>query len=197
MEMEVRRGTTALRPAPRTPSQQSARAGEDRAPPGECLAVGAARALSGETGRLLGLGDLLEAEGRGAAALLLAAVNGTQGEAGVALAANLAVDVGLLGKLGKGRGHDTTAEAEDEVKGGLLLDVVVREGAAIIELLALEDETLLVRGDALLVLDLLLDGLDGVRVVDIKSDGLVREGLHENLHRHVAGLRSGNKETQQ
>jgi len=34
------------------------------------------------------------------------------------------------------------------VKGGLLLDVVVREGAAILELLAREDETLLVRGDA-------------------------------------------------
>ena len=36
----------------------------------------------------------------------------------------------------------------------LLLDVVVRERAAILELLAREDEPLLVRRDALLVLDL-------------------------------------------
>ena len=45
-------------------------------------------------------------------------------------------------------------EAEHEVEGRLLLDVVVREGAAILELLAREDQALLVRRNALLVLDL-------------------------------------------
>ena len=55
-----------------------------------------------------------------------------------------------------------TAEAEHEVQGGLLLDVVIREGAAILELLAGEDETLLIRGNALLVLNLGLDVVDGV-----------------------------------
>jgi hypothetical protein len=35
-----------------------------------------------------------------------------------------------------------------------LLDVVVRKGSAILELLAGEDKSLLVRGDSLLVLDL-------------------------------------------
>ena len=39
-----------------------------------------------------------------------------------------------------------TAETEHEVKGGLLLDVVIREGAAIFELLAREDQALLVGG---------------------------------------------------
>jgi len=39
----------------------------------------------------------------------------------------------------------------------LLLDVVVGKGAAILELLSGEDQTLLVRGNALLVLDLGLD----------------------------------------
>ena len=34
------------------------------------------------------------------------------------------------------------------MEGGLLLDVVVRESAALLELLAGEDEALLVRGDA-------------------------------------------------
>jgi len=43
------------------------------------------------------------------------------------------------------------------VKGRLLLDVVVRKGAAVLELLAGEDQALLIRGDSLLVLDLGLD----------------------------------------
>ena len=51
------------------------------------------------------------------------------------------------------------------MKCGLLLDVVVGEGAAIFELLAGEDQTLLIRDDALLVLDPLLDVLDVIGVV--------------------------------
>ena len=39
-----------------------------------------------------------------------------------------------------------------QVKGRLLLDVVIRESSAIFKLLSSEDQTLLVRGDALLVL---------------------------------------------
>jgi len=42
----------------------------------------------------------------------------------------------------------TTTKAEDEVKGGLLLDVVVRKGAAILKLLTSENEALLIRGDS-------------------------------------------------
>ena len=41
-----------------------------------------------------------------------------------------------------------TAQAEHEVQRRLLLDVVVRERAAVLELLAREDQALLVRGDA-------------------------------------------------
>ena len=36
---------------------------------------------------------------------------------------------------------------KDKVEGGFLLDVVVAEGTAILELLSSEDETLLVRGN--------------------------------------------------
>ena len=68
------------------------------------------------------------------------------------------------------------------MEGGLLLNVVVRKGAAILQLLACEDQTLLVRGDALLVLDLGLDIVDGVRALNLQSDGLPRQGLHEDLH---------------
>ena len=76
----------------------------------------------------------------------------------------------------------TTTQAEDEVEGALLLDVVVAEGAAILELLAGEDQALLVRGDSLLVLDLGLDIVDGVGRLHLKGDSLTREGLDEDLH---------------
>merc|ERR1712139_67977 len=73
-------------------------------------------------------------------------------------------------------------KAEHEVEGRLLLDVVVREGAAVLKLLAGKDQALLVGRDALLVLDLLLHVLDGVRRLHIKSDGLAGQGLHKDLH---------------
>jgi hypothetical protein len=95
----------------------------------------------------------------------------------------------------------TAAESEDEVERGLFLDVVVRQGAAIFELLAGEDQALLVRRDAFLVcatksemgrgniwasavhtLDLAFDIVDGVGRLDLKRDGLAREGLHKDLH---------------
>ena len=47
----------------------------------------------------------------------------------------------------------STAKTEDEVKSGLLLDVVVGKGATVLKLLAGEDETLLIGRDALLVLN--------------------------------------------
>ena len=85
------------------------------------------------------------------------AVDSPRGQAGVALAADHLVAV-VLGSQGlEGGLDDTTTEAEDQVESRLLLDVVVGEGAAVLELLAGEDQALLVRGNALLVLDLGLD----------------------------------------
>merc|ERR1712022_93218 len=76
----------------------------------------------------------------------------------------------------------TTAETQHEVECRLLLDVVVRKGAAILELLAGEDQPLLVRGDALLVLDLGLDVVNGVGALDLERDGLACQCLDEDLH---------------
>jgi hypothetical protein len=76
----------------------------------------------------------------------------------------------------------TTAETEHQVEGGLLLDVVVSKCASILELLASKDKPLLVRGDALLVLDLGLDIVDGVGRLHLKGDSLASQGLHEDLH---------------
>ena len=63
------------------------------------------------------------------------------------------------------------------MEGGLLLDIVVSKGAAILQLLAGKDQTLLVRGDALLVLDLGLDVVDGVRRLDFEGDRFAREPI--------------------
>ncbi len=65
-----------------------------------------------------------------------------------------------------------SAKAEHQVQGRLLLDVVVGESAAILELLASKDQALLIGGDALLVLDLALDHVDGVGALDLEGDGL-------------------------
>jgi hypothetical protein len=66
----------------------------------------------------------------------------------------------------------TTTQTKDKVESGLLLNVVVAKGAAVFELLASEDKTLLIRRDTLLVLDLALDIVDGVRRLNLKGDGL-------------------------
>jgi len=54
----------------------------------------------------------------------------------------------------------STAETEYQVKSGFLLDIVIRKSSPVLELFTGEDETLLIRRNALLVLDL------GFHVVD-------------------------------
>jgi len=96
----------------------------------------------------------------------------------------LLLDLEGDGFSGQGLDEDlhSTSESQDEVKGGLLLDVVVSKGPAVLELFASEDESLLIRWDSLLVLDLGLHVLDGVGWLDIEGDGLSGEGLDEDLH---------------
>ncbi len=74
------------------------------------------------------------------------------------------------------------------MKSGLLLDVVVAEGAAILKLISSKDEALLVRGDSLLILDLSLDIINSVRGLNIKSNGFASEGLHKGSPRRVVSL---------
>ena len=93
----------------------------------------------------------------------------------------------------------TTTQTEDKVESGLLLDVIVAEGATVLELLARENQALLIRGDAkdmwsktrivyqesslpLLVLDFGLDIVDSIRGFNLEGDGFTREGLDEDLH---------------
>ena len=53
---------------------------------------------------------------------------------------------------------------------------------ALLELLASEDETLLVRRDSLFLLNLLFDVFDVVRGLHFQCNGLSREGLDKDLH---------------
>merc|ERR1711990_1400193 len=68
------------------------------------------------------------------------------------------------------------------MESALLLDVVVGESSSVLQLLASEDQPLLIWGDSLLVLDLSLDVLNGVRGFDLEGDGLASQGLDEDLH---------------
>ena len=75
-----------------------------------------------------------------------------------------------------------------------LLDVVIAQRATIFQLLAREDEPLLVRRDSLLVLDLALYIVDGIARLHLEGDSLARQGLHEAVMRNrqlAEGRRQG------
>ena len=91
----------------------------------------------------------------------------------------------LRGSNQSGAESEATTESEHEMEGGLLLNVVVRESSTVLELLTGEDKSLLIRGDALLVLDLSLDIFDGVRGLDVQGNSFTGESLYENLHLFV------------
>lgn len=66
--------------------------------------------------------------------------------------------------------------------GGFLLDVVVGQGAAVVQVLAGVNEPLLLAGDAFLLGDLGLQGLDRVVALDLQGHVLSGEGTYEDLH---------------
>ena len=68
------------------------------------------------------------------------------------------------------------------MKCGLLLDVVVGQGAVVLELLASPDEAQVLAWDALLLLDLGLQVVDGVWGPGVQCDSLAIESHHEELH---------------
>ena len=62
------------------------------------------------------------------------------------------------------------------------LDIEISEGPIILELLSCKDETLLIRRDAFLVLNLGLDICNCVRRLNLERDRLASESLDEDLH---------------
>ena len=87
-----------------------------------------------------------------------------------------------LASQGLDKDLHASPEAENQVEGALLLDIVVSKRAPVLKLLAGKDEPLLVWGDALLVLNLSLDVVDSVGRLHLKGDGLASEGLNKDLH---------------
>ena len=75
----------------------------------------------------------------------------------------------------------STTETKNQVKSGLLLDVVVGQGTSVFQLLSSKDKTLLIRWNSFLVLDLGLDVVNGIRWLDIQGDSLAGKSLYENL----------------
>ena len=76
----------------------------------------------------------------------------------------------------------STTQAEHQVESGLLLDVIVSQGAAVLQLLAGKDQALLVWRNALLVLNLGLHILNGVRGLHLEGDSLASESPAEPLY---------------
>ncbi|KAK9151908.1 hypothetical protein Syun_010217 [Stephania yunnanensis] len=76
----------------------------------------------------------------------------------------------------------TTPQTQHQVQGRFLLNIVISKSTTILKLLPSEDEPLLIRGDALLVLDLCLHIVNSIRALHFKGDGFPCEGLHKNLH---------------
>merc|ERR1712212_1102438 len=76
----------------------------------------------------------------------------------------------------------TSSQSEHKMKGALFLNVVVRQSSAIFQLFSSKDQSLLIWGNTLLVLDLRLHILNGVAGLHLKGYGLAREGLHKDLH---------------
>merc|ERR1711962_1804706 len=76
----------------------------------------------------------------------------------------------------------TSSETKNKMESGLLLDVVVRESPAILQLFTSKDQSLLVWGDSFFVPDLGLHVFDGVRRLNLESDSLTGQCLHEDLH---------------
>lgn len=73
------------------------------------------------------------------------------------------------------------AETKHQMQSTLLLNVVIAQGASILQLLTRKDETLLIRRNALLVLDFGLDIVDSVGRLDVEGDGFAGEGFDEDL----------------
>lgn len=98
------------------------------------------------------------------------------------LAADELFAVELLGQSSQRGIKHTTTKAKHQMEGRFLLDVVVGESTAIFQLLASEDQSLLIRGNSFLVLDLLLHIVDGIRRLHIECDSLSRQSFDKDLH---------------
>jgi hypothetical protein len=76
----------------------------------------------------------------------------------------------------------TTAKAQHQMQGRLLLDVVVAQCTTIFQLLAGEDQALLIWGNAFFILNLSFDIFDSIRWLNLEGNGFTRQCFDEDLH---------------
>lgn len=76
----------------------------------------------------------------------------------------------------------SSSQPKNQVQGAFLLDVIVRQSSPVLELFARENESLLIRRNALFVLNFGLDAFDGVRRFDLQRNGFSGESFDKNLH---------------
>merc|ERR1712137_759590 len=88
---------------------------------------------------------------------------------------------GLSGKCLDKNLH-TSTKTQYQMQSRLLLDVIITQSTSILKLLSCENQTLLIRGNSLLVLNLCLDIINGIRWLDIQGNGLSSKCLDKNLH---------------
>src|SRR4051812_11109571 len=75
----------------------------------------------------------------------------------------------------------TLKKPKHQMKGGFRLNVVVGKGFAVFQLLAGEDEALLLRWDTFLVLDVLLHVLNGIGDFELENDCITGDCTDEYL----------------
>mmetsp|Transcript_12773 Transcript_12773/g.15377 ORF Transcript_12773/g.15377 Transcript_12773/m.15377 type:complete len:207 (+) Transcript_12773:137-757(+) len=76
----------------------------------------------------------------------------------------------------------STTQTQNKMQGRFLLNIVVAQGTSIFKLFSGKDKTLLIRGDAFLVLNLRFDIIDRVRRFDIERNGFTRKSFDKDLH---------------
>jgi len=87
--------------------------------------------------------------------------------------------------LARQRFHEdlhASTKAQHQMERRLLLDVIVRKGAAIFKLFSGKDQALLVWWDPLLVLNLRFHIVNGIASFDVQCNGLTSQCFHEDLH---------------
>jgi hypothetical protein len=85
-------------------------------------------------------------------------------------------------------GYPTT-QPENKMQSTLLLDIIIRKRTSILKLLPSKNQTLLIRRNPLLVLDLRLDVVDRVGRLDFKRDGC--EDVSQRMFQSGEGKEEG------
>merc|ERR1719199_523610 len=76
----------------------------------------------------------------------------------------------------------SATKPKNQMQRRFLLDIVIGQSATVFQLLTGKDQSLLIGWDALLVLDLRLDVVNGIARFNIESDGLTRQCFDKYLH---------------